>query len=332
MSSLAPKFRSSGGRSAQAGFTLVELLGVIGIIAIIIALLLPALAASRHQANVVRWKAYLHQLEAEPEVVAVYDFQVDNADMPADGNGNINNPSLVLENKAIGNPSDVLSTVPSYLNGVFAGTLAGASASQNPTWVQGRWKGKEALNFKASANQYVDCGRARDWSRISSGLTIAAWYRPTDSSTSGVIVGREYGPTHVSPWFSWLMYAQSGLSLQMRTDNSAATSGQPMRLNDWNHLVVTYGQAGTGPSRFINLYQDDLKTNYSGAGNNVIPSVQTVRIGAGGGSSVSNASPPNPLQGQIDEIVIFNIVMPDYSQPFVQEIDKLYTVGQAARQ
>jgi prepilin-type N-terminal cleavage/methylation domain-containing protein len=174
---------------AKRGFTLVELLVVIGIIAVIVALLLPAMAGARHQANVVRWKSYLRQLAMEPEVVALYDFQVDNLDMPAGPTGSINNPSLVLENKAVGNPSDRLSTNPAALNGIFAGTITG-NAAQNPTWVQGRWPGKGALNFTAASNQYVDCSAARDWSRISGGLTIAVWYKPTDSSTSGVIVGR----------------------------------------------------------------------------------------------------------------------------------------------
>jgi hypothetical protein len=63
-----------------------------------------------------------------------------------------------------------------------------------------------------------------------------------------------------------------------------------------------------------------------------VTSLQNVRIGAGAGINDSNATPPNPLQGQIDEIVIFNTMMPDYSNPVAEEVDKLYLVGQAARQ
>jgi hypothetical protein len=122
----------------------------------------------------------------------------------------------------------------------------------------------------------------------------------------------------------------------MRIDNATATSGQAMYLNQWNHVVATFGQSGTAPTQWLNVFQNDQKTCWaegSNSGNsNIVPSLQHVRIGAGAGINDSNTSPPNPLQGQIDEIVIFNTVMPDYSNPVADDVDKLYLVGQAARQ
>jgi prepilin-type N-terminal cleavage/methylation domain-containing protein/prepilin-type processing-associated H-X9-DG protein len=78
-------------KSLQRAFTLVELLVVIGIIAVLIAILLPALQRARDQANTVYCQSNLRQLYT---AIAMYDTLEGGWMMPASrgtGNGSTNN-------------------------------------------------------------------------------------------------------------------------------------------------------------------------------------------------------------------------------------------------
>ena len=71
----------SGKRASAGAFTLVELLAVMAIISILAALLLPAIAASRREARVIRCKSNLRQIGM---AVSMYSAYFDGW-MPVDG-------------------------------------------------------------------------------------------------------------------------------------------------------------------------------------------------------------------------------------------------------
>src|SRR3954465_7214199 len=67
------------GRRNHPGFSLIELLVVIGIIAILIGLILPALAGARRQANMVQCMSNLRQMG---QAFKIYEIESDGGVFP----------------------------------------------------------------------------------------------------------------------------------------------------------------------------------------------------------------------------------------------------------
>jgi competence protein ComGC len=200
----------------RRGFHILDLLMVIGIIALLLSILLPAMARAREQSKYVRWQAFSRDLSMDPNMAAYYTFQNDRG-------------GISLTNSTVANEN------PSYLPPAMDLTLydqsTGLMPVSNPQMISdfwandGRFKNKPAATFSqsgADGNLMIYPTRAQGSGilgsvlRKSQAITIATWINvpPALVGQKGAIVywtdpnGKRIFDVQL-PWqnlVSWMTY------------------------------------------------------------------------------------------------------------------------------
>ena len=201
-------------RNRQSGFTIIELLVVISIIAVLTAILLPSLSNSRERARFVAWKGYSHSLKNDTDMQAYYNFEEQSEGDQVVKNRSAGNPWLLGKTGAGGGANE-----PENYDLLFGSTEA--VASDDPQWrfssdqalarpYYSRFQGKGAVRFDGdsaaekqqslrNADRLSGKSRSNTWFGGQSMTIFTSIYVPK-SSTGQAPSGSHRRPSGFHPW------------------------------------------------------------------------------------------------------------------------------------